>query len=58
LFDLICQITEVNAEVIRYSILSGYETMNMIRKGQVKGVEKGDILAQVRLIERLFGLAA
>ena len=38
--------------------LSGYETMNMIRKGQVNGVAKGDILAQVRLINSLFGLAA
>src|SRR5260370_9295102 len=38
--------------------LSGYETMHMIRKGQVKGVERGDILAQVHLIDSLFGLAA
>jgi transposase-like protein len=27
--------------------LRGYETMNMIRKGQIDGVEKGDIQAQV-----------
>jgi transposase, IS6 family len=38
--------------------LSGYETMNMIRKGQVKGVDKGAILAQVHLVNRLFGVAA
>jgi transposase-like protein len=38
--------------------LAGYETMNMIRKGQMKGAEKGDILAQVKLINRLFGIAA
>jgi len=38
--------------------LSGYETMNMIRKGQVNGVNKGDILVQVHLIESLFGVAA
>ena len=38
--------------------LAGYETMHMIRKGQVKGVSKGDILAQVELINRLFGIAA
>jgi transposase-like protein len=38
--------------------LSGYETMNMIRKGQAKGADKGDILAQVRFIESLFGVAA
>ena len=38
--------------------LAGYETMNMIRKGQMKGAEKGDILAQVELINRVFGIAA
>jgi IS6 family transposase len=38
--------------------LSGYETMNMIRQGQVKGADKGNILAQVHLINPLFGLAA
>ena len=38
--------------------LAGYETMHMIRKGQVKGAKKGDILAQVHLINRLFGIAA
>jgi transposase-like protein len=38
--------------------LSGYETMNMVRKGQVKGVNKGDVLAQMHLINRLFGVAA
>jgi len=37
--------------------LAGYETMNMIRKGQVNGVDKGDILAQVALIHRLFAIA-
>jgi transposase, IS6 family len=38
--------------------LSGYETMNMIRKGQVIGVDKGDLQAQVRLFNQLFGIAA
>ncbi len=38
--------------------LAGYETMTMIRKGQVKGAKKGDILAQVHLINRLFGIPA
>ncbi len=27
--------------------LRGYEAMNMIRKGQVQGVEKGDIMSSV-----------
>jgi hypothetical protein len=30
----------------------------MVRKGQVKGVEKGDILAQVRLFNQVFAIAA
>src|ERR1700694_4662686 len=38
--------------------LSGYETMNMIRKGQVKGVDKGNSLAQAHFIDSLFGLTA
>lgn len=38
--------------------LSGYETMNMIRKGQVKGVNKGDILRQVQLFNHLFDISA
>jgi hypothetical protein len=32
--------------------------MNMIRKGQLKGAEKSDILAQVKLINSLFGIVA
>ena len=38
--------------------LQGYEVMNMIRKGQVHGVGKGDITDQVTFIARLFGVAA
>ena len=38
--------------------LQGYEIMNMIRKGQVRGVGKGDITAPVSLIAGLFGVAA
>ena len=38
--------------------LAGYEGMNMIRKGQVQGVEKGDIRAQVRFIQQLFEIVA
>ena len=36
--------------------LRGYEAMHMIRKGQVEGIAKGDILAQNRVIVQLFGL--
>jgi transposase, IS6 family len=38
--------------------LQGYEVMNMIRKGQVRGVNKGDIAGQVTFIASLFGVAA
>lgn len=38
--------------------LQGYEVMNMIRKGQIRSVGKGDILRQVTFISRLFGVAA
>ena len=38
--------------------LQGYESMNMLRKGQVHGVEKGDITGQVAFIAHLFGLIA
>ena len=32
--------------------------MNMIRKGQVQGIPKGDVKSQVRLIAQLFGAVA
>ncbi len=38
--------------------LQGYEVMNMIRKGQMHEVGKGDITSQVTFIARLFGVAA
>jgi transposase, IS6 family len=38
--------------------LQGYEVMNMIRKGQMKGVEKGASVCQARFIASLFGVAA
>jgi transposase, IS6 family len=38
--------------------LQGYEVMHMMRKGQVRGVDKGDITAQVTFIASLFGVAA
>jgi IS6 family transposase len=38
--------------------LQGYEAMHMIRKGQVEGIAKGDVLAQNRVIAQMFGLVA
>lgn len=37
--------------------LQGYEMLNMIRKGQMQGVNKGDSLCQARFIAELFGVA-
>ena len=37
--------------------LRGYEAMNMIRKGQIQGVEKRDILGQVEFVSQIFGVA-
>jgi transposase, IS6 family len=41
-----------------WQILQGYEMMNMMRKGQVQGVDKGDVGRQVALVAKLFGVAA
>ena len=41
-----------------WQTLRGYETMNMIRKGQMQGVKKGNISGQISFIASLFGLVA
>jgi IS6 family transposase len=38
--------------------IQGYDAMHMLRKGQIEGLAKGDVLAQNRVINQLFGLAA
>jgi transposase, IS6 family len=38
--------------------IQGYEVMHMLHKGQLEGVTKGDVLAQNRVINQLFGVAA
>jgi len=35
----------------------GYETMNMLRKGQIQQVEKGNVLGQVEFVSQIFGVA-
>lgn len=37
--------------------LRGFETMNIIRQGQVQGVAKGDVRASIELVSQLFGIA-
>lgn len=39
-----------------WATLRGYEAMNQLRKGQIANTTKGDILSQVRFIDRGFGL--
>jgi IS6 family transposase len=36
----------------------GYEVMHMIRKGQIQGIAKGDVLAQNCVLAQVFGVAA
>ncbi len=38
--------------------LRGDEAMNMIRQGQIQGVEKGDIQGCVEFVSQIFGIAA
>jgi hypothetical protein len=38
--------------------IDGYEAMNMIRRGQVRWLAKGDVVGQTRFVQRLFGIAA
>jgi len=38
--------------------IQGYEAIHMLRKGQIEGITKRDVLAQNRMINQMFGLAA
>jgi transposase, IS6 family len=38
--------------------IQGYEAMQMIWKGQLEGITKGDVLAQNQAINQMFGVAA
>jgi len=38
--------------------LAGFEIMNRIRKGQVDGVARGDVIAQRDFFAQIFGIAA
>lgn len=37
--------------------LRGFEAMNMIRKGQIQGVERADVTGQISFIHEVFGVA-
>jgi transposase-like protein len=36
--------------------LQGFEVMNMVRKGQLQGIAKGNVKSQVTLVAKLFGV--
>ncbi len=38
--------------------LRGCEAMNMIRKGQVQGVQRGNVVAQLEFVSQIFGVVA
>jgi hypothetical protein len=38
--------------------LEGIDAVNMIRKGRVRWVAKGDVRAQSQFVAKLFGIAA
>ena len=47
----------VRARSIKNCDEGGFEAMNIIRKGQVQGVKKGDVRASIELVSQLFGIA-
>jgi hypothetical protein len=40
------------------STIAGNEAMNIIRKGQIRWLPKGDVAGQKRFIERTLGITA
>jgi transposase, IS6 family len=46
------------SDLTAWRTLQGFEVMNMIRKGQLRDVAKGDVRGQVSLIATLFGVVA
>jgi transposase, IS6 family len=38
--------------------IQGYEALHMLRKGQIEGLAKRDVLAQNCVSNQMFGLAA
>jgi transposase, IS6 family len=38
--------------------IAGYESMHMIRKGQIRWLPKGDVVGQIRFIHQVYGIAA
>jgi transposase, IS6 family len=47
----------MGSDLTAWRTLQGYEVMNMMRKGHVQGVAKGDVGGQVALAAKQFGVA-
>ncbi len=47
--------SEISGALI--ALQAGYESMNMIRQGQIKNVERRDVLGQIKFIHSLFEIA-
>jgi len=59
------QVFPLNERAIRFKsfntarrTIKGYEIMHMLKKGQVKKVEKGAVRERVKFIAEIFGVAA
>ncbi|GHP00227.1 hypothetical protein KSF_102740 [Reticulibacter mediterranei] len=46
------------SDLTAWRMLQGFETMNMMRKGQVQGVAKGEVRGQMAFVAKLFGIVA
>jgi transposase, IS6 family len=46
------------SDLTAWKTLQGFEIMNMIRKGQLQEVSKGDVFSQIAWVAKLFGVAA
>ena len=55
--DQVVNLLRTDVPSSHYRTLQGNETMNMLRKGQIRGVEKRDSLKQATFIASLLGMA-
>jgi transposase, IS6 family len=46
------------SDLTAWRTVQGFEVMNMMRKGQLHGVPKGNVRGQVALVAKLFGVVA
>jgi len=50
--------TDSVSQIFCNTTIKGYEAMHMLRKGQVIGVPKGDVLAQLSFMAQVLGVTA